>query len=245
MCTISWLVADDGLRVHFNRDERRTRETAAPPHLWRGNPHPFIAPIDTRGGGTWLAVSADGTVRALLNHYGCPPQETAGETSRGMVPSRLASGEWHLTDLLENPDRLAGIAPFHLLTLTATSATRHTWDGEAWRIQTVDSAVGCFTTSSWKPLEVSAFRLAAFSKFTAKGRQTSPADLEHFHDGLETTGNPATSVVMDRPETRTVSQTRIHVHHGRVAVSYRERDPTGDGFSPHWVEVRLNALTNP
>lgn len=238
-------MAEDGLHVHFNRDERKDREAVAPPHLWNGDPHPFIAPVDFHGGGTWLAVSADGTVRAVLSEDDRKPKPAADEINSELVLYRLASGIWELTSLLENPRPLNGIAPFHLMIITVKGATRYIWDGDLWQRKSEEFPAGCFTTSSCSSEEIAAFRRAAFARIFAKGRPLDPSGLERYHDGLETVSNPSASVVMDRPNTRTVSQTRIHIHSGRVAVSYRPRDPVGEGFCQHWTETRLSERIRP
>jgi len=230
MCTISWLTTRDGLHVRFNRDESIRRALATPPTLHHEEQLPFLAPTDPEGGGTWLAVTADGTVHALLNHYSIDAPIHRTPLSRGVVPYRLASGQWLIAQLLADPDPLQNIRPFHLIILSLETASCYTWDGEHLKHIPLNRDCGCITTSSLDPQNVTQFRLAAFARVMASENPPHPALLDRFHDGTETSGDPAASVLMDRDSRRTVSQSRIHIGNSRIAFEERLRDPHDTGF---------------
>ncbi len=239
MCTISWLAEKGRLHVYFNRDERKDREAALPPSIYAGNHDAFIAPIDPRGGGTWIAVTASGTVYALLNHYDCPALAAENALSRGQIPYRLAAGTWNLTNLLNGNISIARMAPFHLMVISAENATRHTWNGVM--LETISAAhpIGSFTTSSWNAEEVRASRNAAFSNCFKSIDTPNTELLERYHDGLETPEEPAASVLMDRPLSRTVSQTRIVISEKETTVTYRARNPEDQLFPQQWAQTHL------
>lgn len=240
MCTISWLAAG-GLHVHFNRDERRTRDAALPPQLWAASRKPFLAPLDPEGGGTWIAAASTGTIHAVLNDYGGNPRRSHSppsgirKTSRGLVPVCLADGSWHTRDLLRDPSLVAGCPPFHLITLSENLASRLHWDGATWHHHPLDAALGCFSTSSWQPDEVPASRTAAFDRLFDSAPRRDPGLLSHFHNGMETGGVSAASVLMEREDSRTVSQTRVTITNGKLSMTYRARDPHGQSFLP-WCD---------
>jgi len=92
--------------IGANRDELFARP-AEPPRVWPG-PSPFVAPIDTAKGGTWMGIGPRGFFVAVTN------QRTWGQ----MDPTLESRGEL-VVDLLRSgsPDRARAI-------LAATDARR-------------------------------------------------------------------------------------------------------------------------
>src|SRR5690348_2804963 len=93
MCTIAILsdvVAGAPLVIAANRDEIYARP-ARPPHVLRDAPR-IVGGSDAVGGGTWLAVRADGRFVAVTNQraLATPPP---GLRSRGLAVLELAAAD--------------------------------------------------------------------------------------------------------------------------------------------------------
>ena len=87
MCTVSWILSRGGYELFMNRDELRRRGPAQGPQLCQHEGSAFLAPHDSDGGGSWIAVNASGLGLTLLNRYvdvsTLPPP--AGWRSRGLL----------------------------------------------------------------------------------------------------------------------------------------------------------------
>lgn len=126
MCTLSWILDQNGYDVFFNRDEQRSRPQALTPQIFsliRPSPskQPLnqhvraVMPTDPQGGGTWLAVNEFGWTFALLNYYqGRLPKGAL--RSRGQIVKDLAlvQGRSEIDDYFESLN-LNRYAPFSLI----------------------------------------------------------------------------------------------------------------------------------
>ncbi|MCM0611052.1 NRDE family protein [Marinobacter sediminum] len=121
MCLIAFTLGQNAhfpLVVAANRDEFFRRPTA-PMHWWNTDSGMgVLAGRDLQSGGTWLAVSRDGTVSAVTNVREGVPE--AGRSSRGELPLRalqepITSLEAGLSD---EAGRYSG---FNLIHLAETS----------------------------------------------------------------------------------------------------------------------------
>jgi uncharacterized protein with NRDE domain len=100
VCTLALyfqISPDYPLIVAANRDERYERPTAAPA-LLHGPPR-TLAGRDMRAGGTWLGVSEDGLLAAILNRKSSaaapsPPRRSRGLLCRDLL-GRPSAGEAH------------------------------------------------------------------------------------------------------------------------------------------------------
>ena len=228
MCTISWSANKDGLAICFNRDESITRPDAQAPRLHTAAGHSFLAPRDPVGGGTWLALRADGCALALLNHYsGLPP--SSPKYSRGMIVWQLAAASDPLTAWRKLIPSLDGIAPFHLLTLRRDKGRIDRWDGSDLSCKQADWPAGMLTTSSSPDIRGLPRRRHAFEALREKTATPTSAELMRFHEG-EDDCDAESSVWMDRGDRRTVSQSRIEL--GNTAARFSYRDAPGGNARP-------------
>ena len=69
MCTVSWLLANDGYQVFFNRDEQKGRALALSPKYFNDLGVKYLMPVDPVGGGSWIAINQAGLAICLLNYY--------------------------------------------------------------------------------------------------------------------------------------------------------------------------------
>lgn len=90
MCTVSWLLANDGYQVFFNRDEQKGRALAHSPKYFNDVGVKYLMPVDPVGGGSWIAMNQAGLSVCLLNYYQQKPPEK-DLISRGLLVKSLVS----------------------------------------------------------------------------------------------------------------------------------------------------------
>ncbi len=236
MCTVTavWRgLADAGpsLRVVFNRDERLTRSEATPPHLVRLGPRRAIMPLDPDGGGSWIAANDAGFVCALLNVTRrpvpgalAPSPVRARVTSRGVLVRRLAAcgtiDEVHAR--LRRIDA-SEFAPFRLLCLSNSCVVEACSDGERLSVKAAQPPLQLMhASSSLGDTRVTALRQLEWESLLADCGATA-ATQDRFHR-LAWPELPHLSVLMTRPDARTVSITTVEVTDDAVSVRYEPRD---------------------
>ncbi|MCE7974088.1 MAG: hypothetical protein DYG92_07145 [Leptolyngbya sp. PLA1] len=229
MCTLSVisLAADAdphlaglaGFRIAMNRDEEHARPAAIPPR-WRAvGDSRAIWPIDPKGGGTWIGAREDGLVLCLLNYNLRPaPPAPRQAISRGrIIPSLIE--HTHAEDAITalSTMELDRFAPFRLVVVGPDVPSRSwrggahvhelRWDGaELRRLPPVNPAA-CFVSSGLGDHTV-APRLELFRARVASSASPRAQDDFHSHAWPE---RPAESVMMHRPDARTVSVTTVEV----------------------------------
>jgi uncharacterized protein with NRDE domain len=229
MCTLSiisvpqaaWPRGPIGLRVVASRDEERDRPAALAPR-WRPldqNGHGAtraIWPTDPRGGGTWIAAADSGLVLALLN-LNLEPEPTLPTSllSRGLIiPKLIASRGAAAAMAALNRLDLDRFAPFRLVAAEAPGAGHSPrilearWDREDLTLASPAHAPACFVSSGLGDSKVQR-RLGVFEEVVVQGGLT-PQVQDHFHLHVWP-DHPELSVLMSRPDARTVSITTVEV----------------------------------
>ncbi len=161
MCTVSWLLANDGYQVFFNRDEQKGRALAYSPKYFNERGIKYLMPVDPVGGGTWIAINQAGLSICLLNYYqkNTPRRDLI---SRGLLVKSLVS-HTSLTKIRYALSKLPlqRYAAFTLLVfpshLTAQTGDVYAvrWDGHA---LTTVTAVSPMVSSSVALAEVTNYR---------------------------------------------------------------------------------------
>lgn len=229
MCSVSWWWNEENssLRVIFNRDERKTRQLAAPPEVYDLDGLQVLMPIDTERGGTWLASNKKGITVALLNNYTVSLDPEKKYDSRGsLVKSIVAQSQ--LASAIS-------VLKEHVYTLTLPAFTLFIWDHStqttksfAWDEATLNEVEleSCFyTSSSWNTSEVQIFRHQLFDELVIQGEMNA----SDFHR-LETDGKQAWLPYMQRELTQTVSITEVTIDQKNVQMDYFDRN-TQECFS--------------
>lgn len=217
MCTVSWCrPTKQGYSLFFNRDERKDRLPAIPPQARECGGTTFLSPTDANCGGTWLLANAHGVTAGLLNHYSAAATfEPVRPISRGQLVLSLAAA----TDSRSVGAKLADLdlacyRPFLVFAIDPSEAWLWIWDGQRLAEQSPQLPL---TTSSHKTEAVTTARREAFA---ALGEDPSPEQLSGFHRSHDP-DRPAFSVRMRRPNSRTVSHSRIDVTRDAVSFAYR------------------------
>jgi hypothetical protein len=213
VCTVSIVPVDDGFRLACNRDERPTRPLALGVRTVSIDGHEAQFPVDPHGGGTWLAVNDAGVAVALLNRD--RSAHAAGLLSRGSIVPRLIAA-----DAVDDVRRLLLTIDvcrhdrFRVVAVDARSLLVATSDGT--RLATAVTrltAPAVFTSSSLGDAEAERVRLPLFRALVIGAVDRMRGQLA-FHGHRCRACGPF-SVVVRRPEARTVSRSIVDVR-GRV-----------------------------
>jgi hypothetical protein len=207
-------------RVVFNRDERRTRAAALLPEVQVYGDVRVARPIDPDGGGTWIAGTSQGLVFALLNESDAPLPHPAGRPheSRGLViPSLADSGS--LDEVVARMSRRpVGLSrPYRLLAIADEGIIEFIERRGRHVMRSEPMARFIRTSSTVAPDETCRRRTALFDSLVLT---SSAASQDGFHrhrwpDDL------SSSVLMERPDARTVSLTTIEAFASGFRVTYR------------------------
>jgi len=216
MCTLSYLLTDNGYELFFNRDEQRSRQIALTPEINKENQ--AIYPIDPQGKGTWLAVNQQGLSLALLNYYqACDNSKTQSYVSRGqLIPTLMLqlknTKNKSISDLLQAID-LSIYQPFQLATFpnnlskTSEKVSFYQWDGSKLVLTNKEQP---FTSSGVDFDYVEKQRKDKFKQLICPKNATRE-QFKNFHSSQETAGKY--SVNMERFDAKTVSISHICVEH--------------------------------
>ena len=220
MCTLSMMEWNGGLRLAFNRDERRTRPAALPPQTHRFSERLAILPIDPASGGTWIAVNDARLAFAILNFNLPDSPRRAGAISRGCIIPQLLH-HIRLVDACNALGRMEhrDYSPFRLVLTDTQEVTCFTFDGVTTTCSCVPVARGplLFTSSGLGDTLVQAPRRALFDSMSLNSPRRQ--DEFHHHRWVE---RPHLSVFMARPDACTVSYSVIELCSDRITFHYHD-----------------------
>ena len=222
MCTLSVIPTTVGIRIAFNRDERRDRLPALPPSTHQLARRRAVYPVDPVGGGTWIGVNDRGIVAAVLN---CTPRlalpAPGASKSRGLIVPAILSTD----DLEAAVGAAARIDPaqcalFTLIVLRGRRAVVFSSDGHDLSSAAADvTRPLLLTSSSLGDHVVRAPRERLFDQLVTRDPSAWPAAQQAFHDH-QWPLRPAISVRMERADARTVSRTVIDITGDDIRLSY-------------------------
>ncbi|WP_372881598.1 NRDE family protein [Psychromonas sp.] len=209
MCTLTYLLNDNGYELFFNRDELRTRQPAIAPAF--NHQLNTIYPVDPDGKGTWIAAHQSGLSLALLNFYQAEQAvNNSNYLSRGQIILSLLEDPANVIGRLKKMD-LQKYMAFKLcifasdLSKTNNKMRSLQWDGkvlsEVAESQPIISAGAEFAL-------ISKIRKARFRQIISAEKPRREQFLT-YHNLQEV--NPHLSVKMERPEARTVSFSHLVV----------------------------------
>ncbi len=225
MCSVSWLLEENGYQVFFNRDEQKTRALAMPPKQYQVNGVDIIMPLDPTGGGSWISINEFGLSLCLLNNYqGIVPDGPL--VSRGLLLKNVSSSR-NIAQLTEAFHRLelSSFAPFTLLAF-APNLTQHNgvvvaykWDGVQQSIVETDSPL---FSSGVDLARVQAYRQAKYDQLISTGKNQQNLLMFHSHHHSE---QPHLGTCMHRSDAHTVSFSHLRNRHGQASMFYAPGAP--------------------
>lgn len=220
MCTVSWWRNGSDYGLLFNRDESRKRLDALPPRVHNEGGCRYLSPIDADAGGTWVFVNQFGLIACLLNSYPEQRITVPCPISRGVLLKSLGcQQDVDSAGAAVTRMRLVSYQAFFLLVMQAGSMNLFSWDGARLDVRKGHEIKRPLTTSGYRPIEVREYRMNKFKELCGEAAEPSEQQLARFHSQFHA-DYPAHSVLMSRPETRTVSQSRIKVTSELITFSY-------------------------
>lgn len=232
MCTVTVIPTARGHRLCCNRDESRARPAATDALVRRAGDRAAVMPIDPTSGGTWIGVNDAGLVACLLNAnpgvVRASPERWMGRRSRGViVPRLLTCGT--IEEALDSALGLdaADFPPFRLLMICEGRFAVLASDGsvcEAEQPRGLGAPLMLASSGLGDDL-VEPHRRGLFDRMLRMHPPEAAQEEFHRHCWPD---RPHLSVVMSRPDARTVSRTDVDVTPGSVELRHeRWRDETG------------------
>lgn len=250
MCTVTIHRASDRLLVTMNRDEARNRAPENPPAAHRGD-CTWLAPSDSERGGTWIGVNDSGVVACLMNAYlpggvGDPSQFRGRSTRGAIIPGLMPQGSAaNVRGALERDFDPAAYPPFTLILAHEGGVeTFLSCGGDALAHRTHGGDWSHFTSSSWKPEKVAAWRERAFREWRATGcAMDGPLPSLHL---MQRADAREWSPLMDREYTTTRSITQVDVPYdgGEAVMRYWPRCVVDASGAPGVSALPLRAARN-
>ncbi|WP_051303084.1 NRDE family protein [Psychromonas aquimarina] len=210
MCTLTYLLSDEGYELFFNRDEQRTRQCALPPAA--DTQLNAVYPVDPVGQGTWLAVHNSGLSIALLNFYQAQQMQSSQGPflSRGEIILALLKDAENVIEVLKKMD--LSLYPAFLLCIFAKDLCRTNnrirtfqWTGE--KLIEVENTLPITSSSVEYPTVYKARKMRYLQIVDAQNPTTQ--QFLTYHRSQETQGK--LSVRMSRSDAQTVSLSHIRV----------------------------------
>jgi uncharacterized protein with NRDE domain len=222
MCTVSFVPVADGALLVSNRDERKHRQAALPPHWVKHNHAPFLYPTDADAGGTWIVVGV-GRAAILLNgaltaHTPQPPYRL----SRGRVLLDIAAATdpllaWQQQDFHQ-------IEPFTLVLYIEGGLWHGWWDGEESHMHARDAKQSHIWSSATLYDQATSDRRARWFSDWQSNQADAVCldDLMKFHR-FGGDGNAHHDLFMNREnEVFTVSITGVHMQDHQASMVYKD-----------------------
>jgi len=129
MCTVVFIPKGNRYFFASLRDESPSRPKAVIPDIYKEGNAIILSPIDAMAGGTWLGVTASGSVIILLNGgFEKHERKTSYRISRGLILAELLATNlpiknWNLMDM-------QGVEPYTLVVWNEGNLFQLVWDGE-------------------------------------------------------------------------------------------------------------------
>lgn len=234
MCTLSIIVtAPGGFSLGFNRDEKPGRAEGAP--TTRGERCRYLAPADLASGGTWIAVNQSGFAFALLNRSEPRVPDAEAGLSRGRIVPAVAE----CADFAAIERGITALAPavargFRLIATDGETVLEAVGSGGGVAVSVEPLRRPYMRASSGlgdhlvQPPRAELFEACVVAAAHASEATALSAAQQAFHRH-RWDDRRHLSVLMDRGEARTVSQTFVRVDDARVELTHMRRDH--DGFA--------------
>lgn len=220
MCTVTFVATPNNVIITSNRDEKILRQNAIAPKNYLLNGKKITFPKDPKAGGTWFAVSEEGTVLVLLN--GADEKHTVKEQyskSRGLVVLDIISAEDPLQEW--NKIDLATIEPFTMVLYYQNSLYQLQWDDtHKTKMEMNANEHHIWSSSTLYPEEIRKQRAAWFYEFMENCYPLNQEALLHFHR-YTNEDNAEFGLVINRNNIlKTLSITQAVLEKNRVSLSH-------------------------
>lgn len=222
MCTVSFVSSHNKVIITSNRDEKVIRPSAIPPKNYIINGKHVFFPKDSKAGGTWFAVTADGTVLVLLN--GADEKHKAQlsyRKSRGLIVLEIISS----TSSKEFWDEinLENIEPFTLVLFQGNKLFQLRWNGMEKESVGLDVDKNhIWSSSTLYSKEIRENRSEWFYTFLESNIEISEKEMLHFHRCTEAENQENGLVINRNNEMKTVSITQSVIEKNKVTLVHSD-----------------------
>lgn len=222
MCTVTYRNSNGRIIITSNRDEQTLRPRAIEPQKYRISNKEIIFPKDQKAGGTWFAVTENGTVAVLLN--GAAEKHQPKESylkSRGLIVLELISSEsvikaWKGIGLQD-------IEPFTLVILEKQKLYQLRWDAMAKSTVELDAGQNhIWSSSTLYPKEIREGRSQWFFAFLAANPQAAAKEMLHFHRYTEEANKENGLVINRNNSLKTLSITQTIIEQDKIEIHYSD-----------------------
>jgi uncharacterized protein with NRDE domain len=222
MCTVSFVVSNGQTIITSNRDEKVLRESAFEPKNYSINNKNIIFPKDSKAGGTWFAVSEEGTVVVLLNGASEKHQIKANyRKSRGLIVLELIATyspilEWESIDL-------DGIEPFTIILFQDEKLYQLRWNDIEKETKSLDTTQNhIWSSATLYDATIREKRAHWFFDFMTSKDNFEPNDLFHFHRYTENQNQDHGLIINRDNVLKTVSITQTVIKKKKVEILYAD-----------------------
>lgn len=236
MCTVSFVFSNGKTIITHNRDEKVARPSAIEPKNYLVNNKNILFPKDPKAGGTWYAITEDGTVLVLLNgadekhEVKLPYRKSRGLIVLDIMSSNSAINAW------ENVD-LDNIEPFTLVLFQNNKLYQLRWNGVAkftLELDTTNSHI--WSSSTLYPKDIREKRAAWFHTFLDTRPEITEDEMYNFHRYTEN-DNQENGLIINRNDSmKTLSITQSVVEQNKVILVHRDLIANKD-FSNTFITV--------
>jgi hypothetical protein len=181
----------------------------------------YLSPVDSDGGGTWIWVNTAGVIGCLLNNYAVRKKTgPVKPVSRGLLLKSLA-GQRN-TESLCHAASTADLGTFKGFLIFAMDRAGHhliTWNCDTLHTLRQGEVNRPITSSAYLPEEIISHRMDLYRSRFDTVPSPSSEELFSYHTSHDP-ALPAHSVLMCRPDARTVSLSQVSVESETIKFSY-------------------------
>lgn len=209
MCTVVFIPKGDKYFFASLRDESPLRPKAIVPDIYKEEDSYILSPIDSMAGGTWLGVTASGSVIILLNGgFEKHDRKINYRKSRGLIVSELLASNLPVADW--NMMEMQSVEPYTLVVWEKGSLFQLVWDGENKYDQILESTQPyIWSSATLYDSQARAYRNDLFMQWIGMNTPVSSLSLFNFFRSFTDSEN---GFVMNRKEqTKTLSYTFIEL----------------------------------
>ena len=222
MCTVSFVSSNDKFIITSNRDEKIIRPSAIEPKNYLVNNKNILFPKDPKAGGTWYAVTEQGTILVLLNgadekhEVKLPYRRSRGLIVLDIISTISAIKTWKVIDL-------DNIEPFTLVLFQENKLYQLRWNGTEKSTLNLDSFKShIWSSSTLYSKEIREKRADWFVNFLETKPQITEDEMYNFHRYTEN-DNSENGLVINRDDImKTLSITQSVVEKNKVTVLHHD-----------------------
>ncbi len=221
MCTVSFISSNGKAILTHNRDEKIARPSAIEPQKYFINQKNIYFPKDQKAGGTWYAVSENGTVLVLLNGADEKHQlKPSYRKSRGLIVLDLISSNSPI--LAWNSIDLSAIEPFTIVLFQDKKLYQLRWNEIEKTTLNLDSNQSyIWSSSTLYPKEIREQREELFQIFIASN-EISAENLFQFHRYAKKDDSENGLVINRNNDLKTLSITQTMIQENKIVLSYHD-----------------------